>query len=155
MCSSDLASTGLTLVDAPSSSSDEPEEERLLRKLLSLYRARQAKLESREALVARAAVDIEKHARSSGVSGRKLSGLWQRSGSKSPRSGKPSSSRRLKLKSNSGLLPRSYMRRKASWRSARSTLTATRRSLPRASKHLAGEIEKRAEELRGLRQEAL
>ena len=34
-----LASAGLTLVDAPSSSSDEPEEERLLRTLLSLYRA--------------------------------------------------------------------------------------------------------------------
>ena len=33
-----LASAGLTLVDAPSSS-DEPEEERLLRKLTSLYRA--------------------------------------------------------------------------------------------------------------------
>ena len=57
-----LASAGLTLVDAPSSSSGEPEEERLLRKLLSLYRARQAKLESREALVAQAGVDIEKHA---------------------------------------------------------------------------------------------
>ena len=35
-----LASAGLTMVDAPSSSSDEPDEERLLRKLLSLYRAR-------------------------------------------------------------------------------------------------------------------
>ena len=57
-----LASAELTLVDAPSSSSDEPEEERLLRKLLSLYRARQAKLESREALVAKAGVDIEKRA---------------------------------------------------------------------------------------------
>ena len=57
-----LASAGLTLVDTPSSSSDEPEEERLLRKLLSLYRARQAKLESREALVAKAGVDIEKRA---------------------------------------------------------------------------------------------
>ena len=57
-----LAFAGLTLVDAPSSSSDEPEEERLLRKLLSLYRARQAKLESREALVAKAGVDIEKRA---------------------------------------------------------------------------------------------
>ena len=57
-----LASAGLTLVDALSSSSDEPEEERLLRKLLSLYRARQAKLESLEALVARAGVDIEKRA---------------------------------------------------------------------------------------------
>ena len=57
-----LASAGLTLVDAPSSSSSEPEEERLLRKLLSLYRARQAKLESREALVAKAGVDIEKRA---------------------------------------------------------------------------------------------
>ena len=55
-----LASAGLTLVDAPSSSSDEPEEEQLLRKLLSLYRARQAKLVSREALVAKAGVDIEK-----------------------------------------------------------------------------------------------
>ena len=55
-----LASAGLTVVDAPSSNSDEPEEERLLRKLLSLYRARQAKLASREALVARAGVDIEK-----------------------------------------------------------------------------------------------
>ena len=41
-----LASAGLTLVDAPSSSSGEPEEEQLLRKLLSLYRARQAKLVS-------------------------------------------------------------------------------------------------------------
>src|SRR3954463_6877237 len=57
-----LASAGLTLVDAPSSSSDEPEEERLLRKLVSLYRARQAKLESREALVAKAGVDMEKRA---------------------------------------------------------------------------------------------
>src|SRR3954464_14983803 len=57
-----LASAGLTLVDAPSSSSDEPEEERLLRKLVSLYRARQAKLESREALVAKAGVDVEKRA---------------------------------------------------------------------------------------------
>ena len=57
-----LASAGLTLVDAPSSSSGEPEEERLLRKLLSLYRARQAKLESREALVAKAGVDMEKRA---------------------------------------------------------------------------------------------
>ncbi len=46
-----LASTGLSLVDAPSSSSGEPEEEELLRKLLSLYRAWQAKLASREALV--------------------------------------------------------------------------------------------------------
>ena len=32
-----LASAGLTVVDTPSSSSDEPEEERLLRKLTSLY----------------------------------------------------------------------------------------------------------------------
>ena len=57
-----LASAGLSLVDAPGSSSGEPEEEWLLRKLVSLYRARQAKLESREALVAKAGVDIEKHA---------------------------------------------------------------------------------------------
>ena len=57
-----LASAGLTLVDAPCSSSDEPEEERLLRKLLSLYRARQAKLEAREALAAKAGADIEKRA---------------------------------------------------------------------------------------------
>ena len=55
-----LASAGLTLVDAPSSSSGEPEEEELLWKLLSLYRTRQAKLVSREALVAKAGVDIEK-----------------------------------------------------------------------------------------------
>ena len=41
-----LASAGLALVDVPSSSSNESEEERLLRKLLSLYRARQAKLAS-------------------------------------------------------------------------------------------------------------
>ena len=57
-----LASAGLTLVDAPSSSSGEPEEEQLLRKLLSLYRTRQAKLASREALVAKAGVDMEKRA---------------------------------------------------------------------------------------------
>ena len=36
-----LASTGLMVVDAPSSSSDEPEEERLMWKLMSLYCARQ------------------------------------------------------------------------------------------------------------------
>ena len=57
-----LASAGLSLVDAPSSSSGEPEEEQLLRKLLSLYRTRQAKLASREALVAKAGVDMEKRA---------------------------------------------------------------------------------------------
>ena len=57
-----LASAGLRVVDAPSSSSDEPEEERLLRKLLSLYCARQAKMASREALVAKAGEDIEKRA---------------------------------------------------------------------------------------------
>ena len=57
-----LASAGLSLVDAPSSSSGEPEEEQLLRKLLSLYRARQAKLASREALVTKAGVDMEKRA---------------------------------------------------------------------------------------------
>ena len=57
-----LASAGLSVVDVPSTISGESEEEELLRKLVSLYRARQAKLESREALVAQAGVDIEKHA---------------------------------------------------------------------------------------------
>ena len=57
-----LASAELSIVDSPRSSSGEPEEERLLRRLLALYRARQVKLESREALVARASVDIEKRA---------------------------------------------------------------------------------------------
>src|SRR4051812_44177608 len=57
-----LASVGLTVVDAPSASSGEPEEERLLRKLVSLYRARQAKVERQEALVAKAGADMEKHA---------------------------------------------------------------------------------------------
>ena len=56
-----LASAGLSIVDSPGSSS-EPEEERLLRRLLALYRARQTKLESREALVAKASMDIEKRA---------------------------------------------------------------------------------------------
>ena len=56
-----LASAGLSLVDAPSSSG-KPEEEQRLRKLLSLYRARQAKLASREALVAKAGVDIKNRA---------------------------------------------------------------------------------------------
>ena len=50
-----LASAGLSIVDSPGSSIGEPEEERLLRRLLALYRARQVKLESREALVARGA----------------------------------------------------------------------------------------------------
>ena len=36
-----LASAGLSIGDASGSSSDEPEEERLLRRLLALYRARQ------------------------------------------------------------------------------------------------------------------
>ena len=54
-----LASAGLSLVDTPGSG-DEPEEERLLRRLASLYRARQVKLASREALVAKAGVDMEK-----------------------------------------------------------------------------------------------
>src|SRR3954463_708685 len=57
-----LASAGLTLVDAPSSSSGESEEERLLRKLVSLYRVRQAKLESHEALAEKAGADFEKRA---------------------------------------------------------------------------------------------
>src|SRR3954464_158804 len=57
-----LASVGLTVVDAPSSSSNEPEEEQLLRKLMSLYRARQAKVERQEALGARAGADMEKRA---------------------------------------------------------------------------------------------
>src|SRR3954470_4497101 len=57
-----LASAGLTLVDTPSSSSGEPEEERLLRKLVSLYRARQAKVERQEALVAKVGVDMERRA---------------------------------------------------------------------------------------------
>src|SRR3954467_12669354 len=55
-----LASVGLIVVDAPSTSSGEPEEERLLRKLVSLYRARQAKVERQEALVAKASADMEK-----------------------------------------------------------------------------------------------
>src|SRR3954468_11973957 len=57
-----LAAVGLAVVDAPSSSSAEPEEEQLLRKLVSLYRARQAKVERQEALVARAGADMEKRA---------------------------------------------------------------------------------------------
>src|SRR3954467_3502667 len=57
-----LASVGLAVVDAPSSSSAEPKEEQLLRKLVSLYRARQAKVERQEALVARAGADMEKRA---------------------------------------------------------------------------------------------
>ena len=57
-----LAFAGLTLVDAPSSSGGESEEEQLLRKLVSLYRTRQAKVESREALVAQAGAGIEKRA---------------------------------------------------------------------------------------------
>ena len=52
----------MSIVDAPGSSGEETEEERLLRRLLALYRARQVKLESREALAARASVDIEKRA---------------------------------------------------------------------------------------------
>src|SRR4051812_41254833 len=58
-----LAFAGLTLVDMPSSSGGEPEEERLLRKLGSLYRARQAQVERREALVAKAGAAMEKRAR--------------------------------------------------------------------------------------------
>ena len=56
-----LASAGLKIVEAPGGS-DEPEEEKLLHRLLALYRARQAKLESREALTAKAAADMEKRA---------------------------------------------------------------------------------------------
>src|SRR6187399_3370567 len=56
-----LASAGLKIVEAPGGS-DEPEEEKLLRRLLALYRARQAKLESWEALTAKAGVDLEKRA---------------------------------------------------------------------------------------------
>src|SRR3954469_5212055 len=52
----------IAVVDAPSSSSNEPEEEQLLRKLASLYRARQAKVERQEALVAKAGAAMEKRA---------------------------------------------------------------------------------------------
>src|SRR3954464_8843996 len=57
-----LASVGLTVVEAPSASGGGPEEERLLRKLVTLYRGRQAKVERQEALVAKAGTDMEKHA---------------------------------------------------------------------------------------------
>src|SRR3954464_8234860 len=50
-----LASVGLTVVDALSYSSNEPEEEQLLRKLVSLYRARQAKVERKRLLLQRLA----------------------------------------------------------------------------------------------------
>ena len=56
-----LASAGLKVVEALGGG-DEPEEEKLLRRLLALYRARQAKLDSREALAAKAGVDLEKRA---------------------------------------------------------------------------------------------
>ena len=56
-----LASAGLKIVEAPGGS-DGPEEEKLLHQLLALYRARQAKLASREALAAKAAVEMEKRA---------------------------------------------------------------------------------------------
>src|SRR6187401_2127568 len=56
-----LASAGLKIVEAPGGS-DEPEEEKLLRQLLALYLAMQAKLESREALTAKAGADLEKRA---------------------------------------------------------------------------------------------
>ena len=69
-----LASAGLSIVDVPGSSSNEPEEERLLRRLLALYRARQAKFESREALVAKASVDIEKCAEE--LRGLRQEALW-------------------------------------------------------------------------------
>src|SRR3954468_10242035 len=57
-----LASVGLTVVDVPNSSGNEPEEEQLFRRLVSLYRARQDKVERREALVAKAGADMEKRA---------------------------------------------------------------------------------------------
>ena len=56
-----LASAGLKVVEAPGGSG-EPEEEKLLHRLLALYRARQAKLDSREALAAKAGVDLKKRA---------------------------------------------------------------------------------------------
>ena len=56
-----LASAGLTVVEAPGEG-DGPEEEKLLHRLLALYRARQAKLASREALAAQAAAEMEKRA---------------------------------------------------------------------------------------------
>ena len=46
-----LASAGLKIIEAPGGS-EGPEEEKLLHQLLALYRARQAKLASREALAA-------------------------------------------------------------------------------------------------------
>ena len=57
-----LAAAGLKLVDTPSTSSNTSEEEQLLQKLVSLYRARQEKLVSREALVVKAGTNIEKRA---------------------------------------------------------------------------------------------
>src|SRR4051812_39441295 len=138
-----LASVGLTVVDAPSTSSGEPEEERLLRKLVSLYRARQAKVERQEALVARAGADMEKCAGELREINKKLSGLWRRSGGYSTRRGRPFSSRRQRPKSSRGLPLRGYPRGKANWCNRRPASPATRRRLPRASRRLAGPCGKR------------
>ena len=51
----------MKIVEAPGGS-EGPEEEKLLHQLLALYRARQAKLASREALAAKAAAEMEKRA---------------------------------------------------------------------------------------------
>ena len=56
-----LASAGLKIVQAPGGG-EGPEEERLLHQLLALYRARQAKLASLEALAAKATAEMEKRA---------------------------------------------------------------------------------------------
>ena len=62
-----LASIGLKLVDAPSSSGGEPEEEQLLRKLLSLYRARRPRWNPEKRLSRRREWTSRSVRRSSGV----------------------------------------------------------------------------------------
>ena len=128
-----LASAGLKLVDAPSSSSDEPEEEWLVRKLLSLYRARQAKLVSREALVAKAGVDIKKRAE-------ELRGLREEAFRSLAEEREQLLEERkafllekAEAEEKQRLVAESLFAQEESWHSARWTLTATRRSAPRGS----------------------
>src|SRR3954464_13330359 len=105
-----LASAGLTLVDAPSSSGGESEEERLLRKLVSLYRARQAQVERREALVTKAGVDMEKRAEElRELNQEALRSLAEGEGS-STRRGRPSFSKRQKPRSSKDLPRRGWLR---------------------------------------------
>lgn len=132
-----LASAGLKVVEAPGGSG-EPEEEKLLHRLLALYRARQAKLESREALTAKAVANMEKRAAELRAANQAALRDLVEERERHPGSTRSGSWRKPRLRSSNDSPEKRCPSGKERSTSGRSTSTLTRTTLPLGSRPLAG-----------------